>query len=257
MLKLHEENQIAYVSLDRPDVRNAFHPEMIKTITKTFLQLSKRKDLRAVVLRGEGKAFCAGADLNWMKEMVKYSFKKNQTDSHQLFEMFAAVADCQVPVVGVVHGAAFGGALGLIAACDYVLAEEKTQMCFSEVKLGIAPAVISYFVGRKCPQGIVLPLMLTGKVFSPADVVGAGLVHEIAPEAQMNEKLDQMLKLFREAGPEAVRATKKLVKEISTATKATAKTKTAKVIAERRVSKEGQEGLTGFLEKRSPSWKLS
>lgn len=257
MLKLHEENLIATVTLDRPDVRNAFHPEMIKQITKTFAQLSKRKDLRAVVLRGEGKAFCAGADLNWMKEMVKYSFKKNQADSHQLFEMFAAIANCPLPVIGVVHGAAFGGALGLIAACDYVIAEEKTQMCFSEVKLGIAPAVISYFVGKKCPQGIVLPLMLTGKVFSPAEVLGAGLVHEVASESQLSEKLSQAVKYFREAGPEAVRATKKLVKEVAGLTAASAKTKTGKVIAERRVSKEGQEGLTGFLEKRSPSWKLS
>ena len=257
MLKLHEDNSIAYVTLDRPEVRNAFHPEMIQKITKTFTQLSKRKDLRAVVLRGEGKVFCAGADLNWMKEMVKYSFKKNQNDSHQLFEMFASVANCEVPVVGVVHGAAFGGALGLMAACDYVIAEEKTQMCFSEVKLGIAPAVITYFIGKKCAQGVVLPLMLTGKIFSPQEVLGSGLVHEVVSEAQMIEKLNQVVKYFLEAGPEAVRATKKLVKEVSVLSKAQAKIKTSKVIAERRVSKEGQEGLKGFLEKRSPSWKKS
>lgn len=255
MIKLSENNQIATVILNRPEVRNSFHPQMIAEITKAFQGFATRQDLRAIVLRGEGKVFCAGADLHWMKEMVKYSLEENKKDSQQLFEMFNAIYQCPIPVISVVHGAAFGGALGFLAASDYVIAEEKTQLCFSEVKLGIAPAVISTFVLKKMALGIASPLMLTGKVFGPKEVLGSGLVHELVTAGDLDSKVSAVEKLFLEVGPEAVRATKKLIHQISSLTDAQAAVETAKVIAERRVSAEGQEGLQSFLEKRQPSWR--
>ncbi len=179
-----ELNQVAYVKLNRPDVRNAFNPAMIAEITLLFRNLQARKDLRAVVLQGEGKVFCAGADLNWMKEMVNFSFEQNREDSLKLFAMFEAIAECTLPVVGLVHGAVFGGALGLVAICDEVIAEEGTQFCFSEVKLGIAPAVISSFVNRKAVGGKVRPLMLSGVIFNPHIAQQSGLVTEVVPSGE-------------------------------------------------------------------------
>ncbi len=256
MLKVTEENSLALVSLDRPDVRNAFHPEMIQKLTETFQALSARNDLRAIVLSGEGKAFCAGADLNWMKSMVDYTMAQNLQDSEKLFQMFEAIWNCPVPVIGVVHGAAFGGALGLIAVCDHVIAEEKTQMCFSEVKLGLAPAVISAFILQKCAPGPVSHLMISGKVFGPQEVLGAGLVHEIVPEAHLASTLAKAVQNYEIAGPDAVRETKKLIRRVSGLDWQGIKAETCRVISERRISTEGQEGLKSFLEKRSPSWKV-
>lgn len=257
MLKIAEQNQIAHVRLDRPDVRNAFHPEMIEKLTETFERFAKRSDLRAIVLSGEGKAFCAGADLNWMKSMVNYTLQQNQEDSQKLFQMFESIWNCPVPVIGMVHGAAFGGAVGLMAVCDYVIAEESTQLCFSEVKLGLVPAVISAFILKKCTQGSVSHLMISGKVFSPREVLAAGLVHEILPSGEMAEGLKKALANFEAAGPEAVQETKKLIRKLSHLNWTDSRNETCRVISERRVSAEGQEGLKSFLEKRSPKWKVS
>lgn len=250
-----EMNQVAYVKLHRPEVRNAFNPEMIAEITKTFVELESRQDLRAVVLQGEGKVFCAGGDLNWMKEMVNFSFDQNIEDSLKLFAMFEAIAQCSLPVIGLVHGAAFGGALGLIAACDEVVAEEGTQFCFSEVKLGIAPAVISAFVNRKAVPGKVRPLMLSATVFNAHTAQQVGLVTEVVPVGEGHTVLQKVLHNYSQCGPEAVRETKKLLNSLNSMTWDQQKKATAKVIAERRASPEGQEGLKSFLEKREPTWR--
>lgn len=250
-----ELNQVAYVKLHRPEVRNAFNPKMISEITQTFRELEKREDLRVIALQGEGKAFCAGGDLNWMKEMVNFSREQNLDDSKKLFEMFEAIADCSLPVIGLVHGAAFGGALGLIAVCDEVIAEEGTQFCFSEVKLGIAPAVISAFVNRKAVAGKVRPLMLSGAVFNAHVAQQTGLVTEISPAGEGHVTLQKILHNYLQCGPEAVRETKKLLNKLDTLTWDEQKRATGKVIAERRASPEGQEGLKSFLEKREPTWR--
>lgn len=251
-----ELNHVAYLKLHRPEVRNAFNPEMISEITNIFLELAKRTDLRAIALTGEGKAFCAGADLNWMKEMVNYSFAQNQEDSLKLFEMFEAMNNCPLPIVGLVHGAVFGGALGLIACCDYVIAEEETQFCFSEVKLGIAPAVISAFVMKKAVVGKVRPYMLSGVIFNSAQADSMGLVNEIVTHEDGPKALQRMVHHFLICGPEAVCETKKLLNKLASLNWTEQKSATSKVIAERRVSAEGQEGLVSFLEKRDASWKL-
>lgn len=254
---LTEMNKVAYLKLNRPTVRNAFNPEMIAELTKVFHELEQRQDLRAVVLQGEGKAFCAGADLNWMQEMVNYTFDENLADSLKLFEMFEAISTCSLPVLGMVHGAAFGGALGLVAVCDEVVAEEGTQFCFSEVKLGIAPAVISAFVSRKALLGKIRPLMLSGVVFNSHIAQQAGLVSEVAAVGQGHTVLQKVLHNYLQAGPEAVRATKKMLNEQFGMIWSQQKQQTIKVIAERRCSAEGQEGLKSFLQKREPQWRDS
>lgn len=253
---LTELNQVAYVKLHRPEVRNAFNPEMIAEITQAFRDLEKRQDLRVVVLQGEGKVFCAGGDLNWMKEMVNFSFEQNLEDSKKLFEMFEAISQCTLPVIGLVHGAAFGGALGLIAACDEVIAEEGTQFCFSEVKLGIAPAVISAFVNRKAVSGKVRPLMLSANVFNAHIAQQAGLVSEVVPAGEGHTILQKILHNYLQCGPDAIRETKKLLNQLDSMTWDEQKKATGKVIAERRASPEGQEGLKSFLEKREPTWRI-
>lgn len=255
-IKITEQDGVLEVGLNRPDLRNAFNPQMILEITKTFKLLARRKDLRAVVLRGEGKSFCAGADLHWMKEIVKYTLAKNKKDAGVLFDMFQAVAACPHPVIAVVHGAAFGGALGLIACADIVIAEKNTSFGFSEVKLGIAPAVISHFVLKKTTLGLCSHAMISGKTFNTQEAQAMGLVHCVAvDESDLSRQLNLVLNQFGEAGPEAVRETKALLGKVQNQTAAKAKALTTQVIAKRRVSKEGQEGLKGFLEKTTPSWK--
>ncbi|MFM6927463.1 MAG: enoyl-CoA hydratase-related protein [Bdellovibrio sp.] len=250
-----EMNHVAYVKLNRPDVRNAFNPEMIAEITQIFHDLNARKDLRSVVLQGEGKSFCAGADLNWMREMVNFSFIQNREDSVKLFGMFEAIAKCTLPVIGLVHGAAFGGALGLLAACDEVIAEEGTQFCFSEVKLGIAPAVISSFVQRKTIPGKVRPLMLSAVVFNAHTAQQAGLVTDVVAAGEGHNAIQKVIQNYMQCGPEAVRETKKLLNDIGNMTWEQQRDRTTNLIAERRASAEGQEGLKSFLEKREPSWR--
>lgn len=250
-----ENRHVAQVQLKRPEIRNAFDPSMIADLTRIFTELENRRDLRAVVVRGEGKVFCAGADLNWMKEMVNYTRLQNQEDSLKLFTMFEAIARCSLPVIGLVQGAAFGGALGLVATCDYVIADPKTQFCFSEVKLGIAPAVISGFVARKTLPGLVRHWMMSGAVFTPQQAQAAGLVHDIVAEADFEAHLQTILKTYKDAGPEAVRETKKLLNDLPALNGAQQKERTSQLIADRRVSAEGQEGLKSFLEKRNPSWR--
>lgn len=256
-----ELDRVIYVKLHRPEVRNAFNPEMISEITQLFQKLASRTDLIAITLQGEGKAFCAGADLTWMKEMVKYNFDQNLQDSEKLYDMFGSIESCPTPVIGVAHGAVFGGALGLVACCDYVIAEANTQFCFSEVKLGLAPAVISSFILRKAPRGLVQPLMMSGQIFSAVRGLQMGLLHDVFEfnaekdmSQQLNQELSKVLHIFKNNGGEAVRATKKLVSTVEELSLKDQKAISTQVIAERRVSPEGQEGLKAFLEKRSPSW---
>jgi len=255
-IQVTDSDGVFEVRLNRPELRNAFNPKMIFEITKVFKSLVRRKDIRAVVLRGNGKSFCAGADLNWMKEMVKYTLAKNKKDAGVLFDMFQAIAVCPHPVISVVQGAAFGGALGLIACSDIVLSEKNTAFGFSEVKLGIAPAVISHFVLKKSPLGFCSPAMISGKTFTAGEAKAMGLVHGLADsESELESLLNQTLNQFGEAGPEAVRETKSLLQKIQNQTTAKAKSLTTQVIAKRRVSQEGQAGLVGFLEKSTPVWK--
>lgn len=246
-LKIEDKDNFKIVTLNRPEVKNAFHPEMIEEITETFLKFNDDKNLRAVLIKGEGNIFCAGADLNWMKEMVNYTFEQNVSDSEKLWDMFEAIKNCEVPVIAKVQGSVFGGALGILACADYVFSTENTKFCFSEVKLGLAPAVISSFVMRKCTQSQIRPLMLSGEIFDAAAAEVVGLVHR----RFHSDILDQViLEEFTENGVEAMRETKKLLNQISNASWAEQKKLTTTVISQRRTSIEAQTRLKKFLEKK-------
>lgn len=240
--------EIKILTLNRPEVKNAFHPDMIREISDYFENLIKQqKDIKLIVMRGEGTAFCAGADLNWMKDMVNFSIEENLTDSKKLWTMFANIRNCSIPLVGVAQGAVFGGALGLLACCDYVFAEKSTQFCFSEVKLGLAPAVIADFISQKIPDAFIRPLMISGEVFTAEQAVRIGLVHRIY-DATID--LEQALKGFMTNGHEAMRETKQLLNQLAkTEETDDRKTLCTHVIATRRMSSEAQERLKKFLTK--------
>lgn len=259
-VQILKQDDVAYITLQRPEVRNAFHPQMIQEITKAFKAFAKDKTLRAIILSGAGKSFCAGADLEWMKSMAQYTYAQNLKDAEKLYEMFWAIKNCDVPVVGQVHGAVFGGALGLLSVCDIVFAQAATKFCFSEVRLGLAPAVISSFVKEKMHASAMTRYFLTGAVFDSEEAQRSGLVHEIVAEGQDLEQTvkEYLKKEILVAGPQAVRATKKLLREInSIKSEKQLKKTTTQSIARLRVSAEGQEGLSAFFEKRPARWRPS
>ena len=251
-IQLEIKNNKAYVKLNRPDVRNAFNEEMIEEMRQCFESLKSNQDIRCVVLGGEGASFCAGGDLNWMKSMVNYSQKENVQDSVKLYEMYQALKDIPVPVITLVHGHAMGGALGLIAASDIVLAETETQLCFSEVRLGLAPAVISAFVKDKILPRDMSRYFLTAEVFNAQRGFEMGLIHEFGTLEDMKNLLEKIAKKIGNNGPRAVRETKKMISDLADGSKV--KERTTELIADLRVSPEGQEGLAAFFEKRKPSW---
>lgn len=255
---IEEHQHHIHVQLNRPEVRNAFHPEMIFELTKAFKSFSKHKQLRAVILSGQGPSFCAGADLEWMKSMAKYNRAQNKKDAEKLFEMFSAMKDLAVPLIGKVHGHAMGGALGMLAVCDLVAAEEKTEFCFSEVKLGLSPAVISAFVKNKVSFSQMSRWFLTGEVFNSLQAKEMGLIQEVCTQSTLDSQIEKWLKSLLANGPVAVRETKKLLRKVALEkSEAKLKKPTTDLIAQLRVGEEGQEGLQSFLQKRSPSWRIS
>ena len=271
-VSVQTKDGITRVVLNRPDVKNAFDPEMIQELTQTFVQISSDADCRVVVLSGEGTSFCAGADLNWMKSMAAYTLEQNRSDSDQLFAMFEAIRVCPAPVIGRLQGHVMGGGLGLAAVCDISAAETNTAFCFSEVKLGLVPAVISSFVLEKIQRSAAQRYMLSGEVFSASDALVMGLIHHVGSLSDVDNFVEKMIKTFLTNGPEAVRETKKLLRSVagnessaesgiessaSEMERKRVRRQTTQLIAERRVSSEGQEGLKSFFEKRSPSWRKS
>lgn len=243
------------IKLNRPELRNAFNPEMIQKLTQAFKNAHHEKKARAVVIEGEGSVFCAGADLGWMQSLVNSSVDVNKVDAEKLHGLFAAIWNCEVPVVSCVQGAAFGGALGIMAVSDYVICDEKAQLCFSEVKLGIAPAVISEYLLKKCNSSHVSAWMLSGIPFTPQEAQVAGLVHRIVPVGEIQSEKNKFLKNISEAGPEAVKSVKKLLRDLPSIKDKEVMDRTTSLIAFLRASPEGQEGLKSFIEKRQPSWR--
>lgn len=256
-LKLSQSHGILKVALNRPERRNAFFPEMIGEILKTFKDLKKDKTVRAVVLTGEGKSFCSGGDLEWMKSMARYTLKQNIKDAEELYAMYWAIRSCPVPVIGRVFGHCFGGGAGLTAVCDIVAAEESTQFCFSEVKWGLVPAVISPFVSERAAPAKVREWFLTAKVFDASEALSGGLINFVGSLADVDAFVEKTVDLIQGAAPEAVRETKKLHQSYSTISWKKVEPTVTKLIAKRRVSDEGQKGLQAFLEKREPRWSES
>ena len=241
------------VTLDRPDVRNAFNEELIADLTAWASDAAKAPGIRAAVLRGAGKTFCAGADVNWMAKTVTYTREQNLEDARRMRRMFELLDELPFPLIGRVHGAALGGGAGLASVCDIVVAASDAAFGFTEVKLGILPAVISPFALRKIGISAARELFLTGARFSAARAKEIGLVHAVVAEPELDGAVDGYLKEIASAAPEAVREAKRLIREVAGRV-ATEGDITTAAIAERRVSAEGQDGLRAFLEKRKPGW---
>ncbi len=248
-LILKPENKVLHIKLNRPTVHNAFNPEMIQELTSVFSDIKDLSQYHAVVLRGEGPSFCSGGDLNWMKSMVKYTFDENLKDANQLFEMFEVLKNCPVPLIGLVHGNIFGGGLGLVAVCDIVYAEENSKFCFSETKLGLAPAVITPFVKRKVASHYLREVMFSADIFGVHRALDMGLVHFFGSTEQMYKELDAKVSLLSKCGREAVHVTKKLLNDLEPLSWEDSKKYVTRTISERRISAEGQERLKAFLDK--------
>lgn len=253
--RIEESNAVARVTLARPDVHNAFNEEMIAEITAAFADLGRRDDVRVIVLAAEGKSFCAGADVHWMKRMVDFTFEQNAEDADFLARMLRTIRECPKPVIARVHAAAIGGGVGLTAACDIAVAVESALFCLSEVKLGIVPAVISPFVMEKIGPGQMRRYGLTAERFSAAEAKRIGLIHEVfnSPE-DMDRWIEQTAQTLIANGPHAISAAKHIMSEVAGILWDQVQARTVETISRLRVSPEGQEGLKSFLEKRKPNW---
>ncbi len=239
------------ITLNRPEVKNAFNPDMIQELTDIFNLLSKDINTELIVLNGSGNVFCAGADLNWMKSMINFNFEENIQDSNKLWDMFEAITFCNKPVIGIIQGAAYGGALGLMAACDQVLVHQDTKLCFSEVKLGLSPAVISAFILKKCPDTFVRPYMLNAEVFTAHITLAMGLAHTIY---KAENEVEVTIEKYQSLELKAVAETKKLMNDLFLIQNKTSwseqKKSATTVISQLRVGTEAQSRFKKFLEKK-------
>ena len=240
--------------LARSDARNALNAELIGELTRCMEDLAEDDRVRVVVLSGEGDFFCAGADIGYMRDTAEFSYEENLEDARRLAAMFAAIEQCPWPVVARVRGAAIGGGVGLVAAADVAVAEEGTIFAFSEVRLGISPATIAPFVLRKIGQSQTRALFLTGERFDAVRAREIGLVHEVADEGDLDSVVQEKVANLLAGGPEALAATKALLRELRNADPGEATEIMARRIADLRTGEEGQEGLGAFLEKRKPGW---
>ncbi|MFA6955781.1 MAG: enoyl-CoA hydratase-related protein [Thermoanaerobaculia bacterium] len=255
-LKVRREGAVLHARLNRTDVRNAFNDELIAEGIDLFDTLSRDPEgIRAVVLGGEGTVFCAGADLNWMSKMVSYTRDENIADSSKLAKLFAAINECPLPVIGRIQGAAIGGGVGLVAVCDIAIATSDAKFGLAEVKLGILPSVISPYVIAKIGASHARALFLTGERFDSARAMRIGLVHEVVTDdVALDAAVARVVGELMTSGPDAVRECKRLIDFVSSCEAADAVPYTIEAIAERRVSEEGQGGMTAFLEKKKAPW---
>jgi methylglutaconyl-CoA hydratase len=251
---------VARVFLNRPDVRNAFNDAVIAELGATFAAFADDPDLRCVVLGGHGKAFCAGADLAWMRAMGGFSWDENRADAQRLADMLWRMWSCPVPVIGRVHGDCYAGGVGLAAVCDSVVASDAAGFCLSEAKLGLLPATIGPYVIRAMGESAARRWFVTAERFDAATALRLGLVQEVVPQAAGEAGLDAAVDALVEAvvanGPQAVRACKQLVRDLAgQPIDQRLREETARRIADIRSGAEGREGVAAFLERRVPGWK--
>ena len=245
---------VVRLTLNRPEVRNAFDEEVIGALAEAGRSAASDRTVRAVVLAGSGRAFCAGADLDWMARAVAYTREENRRDAEDLARMLETLDTLPVPLVGRVHGAALGGGAGLVAVCDIVVAADDAAFGFTEVKLGIIPAVISPYVVHKIGPSAARELFLTGARFSAKRARRIGLVHAVVPSTELDEAVEAYVDELLTGSPDAITAAKALLREISGSRSADVMGLTTTRIAEQRVSAEGQEGMRAFLDKRKANW---
>lgn len=256
-LLVRREGPVEFVTLNRPDVRNAFNEHVIAGLTAWAESARNSAGLRVVVLGGAGKVFSAGADLAWMSKMIGYSHGENLRDAGQMARMFEALDSLPVPLIGRVQGAALGGGAGLASVCDIVVAAEDAVFGFTEVKLGILPAVISPFALAKIGRSAARELFLTGARFTAQRAREIGLVHAVVPAPDLDAAVQAYVAELLTSGPEAITAAKALIPRVWPQQATAAAEATTEAIAARRVSAEGQEGMRAFMEKRRATWSLS
>ena len=248
------EERVARVILNRPEVHNAFNDTMIKELATVFNDIKNRKDIRVVLLTGEGKSFCAGADLNWMRKVKGYTFEENVKNSLKLSEMLYLIYSLPKPTIASVNGSAIGGGTGFVAICDLAIASSHAKFSFSEVKIGIVPACISPYVIRKCGEGKTREFFLTGERLTAEKALSAGLVNQVVPPEELHQAVDNLVSRLLSSGPDAIGVCKDLLENVPGMNFEEAKEYTARVLAGLRMSDEGQEGTKAFLEKRKPRW---
>lgn len=254
-LLLAIENRTATVTLNRPEVRNAFNETMIAELTDVFRTLGVHDGVRAIVLAANGPAFCAGADLNWMKKMAAYTYEENRADAAQLAAMLKTIYACPKPVVAKVQGDCYAGGMGLVAACDIAVSSEAAQFCLSEVKLGLIPATISPYVISAIGERAARRYFLTAERFSAQEAHRIGFVHEVVPAEALDAACGEIVNALVNNSPNAVKEAKRLVQDVAGRELSDALiADTAKRIADIRSSEEGKEGVQSFLEKRKPGW---
>jgi methylglutaconyl-CoA hydratase len=253
MLLVEKKDGVARVTLNRPEVRNAFDDEVISSLTKIFNDIKSDNSIRVMVLAGNGPAFCAGADLNWMKRMAGYGYEQNLADAQGLADMLAALDRLPKPTIARVHGPAFAGGTGLVAACDIAVGTPEAKFCFSEAKLGLSPATISPHVLRAIGERAARRYFLTAEVFDAQEAFRIGMLSVLTDK--LDETINDLLKHLLAGGPEAMKEIKALIRAVSSRPLDDALVAdTARRIAEIRVSPEGREGIASFLEKRKPKW---
>ena len=255
MLKVEIQSGVARVTLDRPEVRNAFDDALIASITKALLEISNDKSVRVVVLAGNGPAFCAGADLNWMKRMAGYGHAENLADAQALATMLATLDRVPQPTIARVHGPAFAGGTGLVAACDIAVGTPEAKFCFSEAKLGLSPATISPYVIRAIGERMARRYFLTAEVFGAEEAHRIGMLSALVSPSELDGEVDSLVKHLLAGGPDAHVKIKDLIRVVThRQIDDNLSAETAERIADIRVSPEGREGIASFLEKRRASW---
>jgi methylglutaconyl-CoA hydratase len=254
-LQLHHERGVETVTLNRPEVRNAFNDEVIAELTAVFLELARRDEVRCIVLAGNGPAFCAGADLNWMKRMATYTREENIEDASKLARMLEVLFHCPKPTIAKVQGDVYAGGTGLVAACDIAVSVDTAQYCLSEVKLGLIPATISPYVMRAMGTRASHRYFLTAERFGAAEAQRIGFVHEVVKAEDLAAKTAEIAQALVNAGPQAVKACKKLLHDVAGQDiSAGLVRRTVEGIADIRASDEGREGIQSFLGKCKPNW---
>jgi len=255
MLSVEQRGRCAVVTLHRPEIRNAFDESLIADLTRALRKLDADDGVRVVVLAGAGPAFCAGADLNWMKRMAGYSYEQNLADAEALAEMLKTIDRMRKPTVARVHGPAFAGGVGLVAACDIAIGTPEAKFCLSEAKLGLSPATISPYVVRAMGERMARRYFLTAEVFDADEAYRIGLLQARVPAPDLDAAVDSLVSHLIAGGPAALAQIKDLVRAVSPGAVDEAMVKdSARRIAEIRVSPEGREGISAFLEKRKPAW---
>lgn len=257
-LELSFGGGVSTVTLNRPEVRNAFNDEVIAELTAVFIELGKREEVRCIVLAANGTAFCAGADLNWMKRMADYTRDENVADAGALAEMLRVVYACPKPTIAKVQGDVYAGGTGLVAACDIAVSVDSAGYCLSEVRLGLIPATISPYVIRAMGARAAHRYFLTAERFNAAEALRIGFVHEVVAAAELDARVAELAKALVNAGPEAVKLCKMLVQDVAEQEITPSLIQmTVEGIADIRVSPEGREGVQSFLQKRKPNWLLA